>query len=213
MTISVVHITVRPEQAVAVYGMWRERAASDKWDYWIVHDVCGPVVPHSVDGGYKVLVAPGVGPVLALNFGAFVSEGDVIVTAADDLEPPVGWDALVSGRLANRMGFPAVLAVSDAVQARLLTHPILTRERWVQQDRVVVAPVYDASHGLYGDDEFTERAYGDGVVVEARDVVFRHHNPAVTGKGKDAAFLNHNSKDNAEMGRRLFLSRNPGCSR
>ena len=65
---------------------------------------------------------------------------------------------------------------------------------------------------MYSDNEFTHRAYRDGVVIEARDLVFEHRHP-YAGKGAwDATYERQNRSVNYDIGFRLFCERNPGVA-
>jgi hypothetical protein len=85
---------------------------------------------------------------------------------------------------------------------------ILTRARYEQQGHLF-APAY---FGVFSDDEFTFRAYRDGVVREARDLPFRHHHPIFAGKPAsewDATHRAQNAPARYREGREVFIRRNP----
>jgi hypothetical protein len=206
MKISVIHATVRPEQALAVFAHWKAHAITADWEYIIVCSQGKPRVP--ISGEYQLVICPEPGIVAAYNFGASRSTGDIIMVAADDLYAPQGWDATVALLMGDTTK-AKVLAVGDGLRTdRLLCHPILTRKRYEDQGMVIASPSYALSDGIYADNEFTERAYADGVMIEARDIVFRHDHPMRHGN-TDAVALEHNKDSNYEKGRRIFAQRNP----
>lgn len=63
---------------------------------------------------------------------------------------------------------------------------------------------------VFSDNEFTHRAYKDGVVIDARErLTFTHAHP-VFGAGKwDATYEHNNRKDRYERGKATFNLRNP----
>jgi hypothetical protein len=82
----------------------------------------------------------------------------------------------------------------------------LTRARFRHQ-RTLFDPGYT---GLYSDDEFSFRAYQDGVVVDARDLVLTHDHPNYNPSlAMDETYLRQNDPERERAGRRLFLHRNP----
>jgi len=88
----------------------------------------------------------------------------------------------------------------------LLCMAILTRAR-LRQQQTLFHPGYT---GLYSDDEFSFRAYQDGVVIDARDLVLTHDHPNYnTAQSMDETYLRQNDPERERAGRRLFLERNP----
>lgn len=208
MLTTVIHPTIRPEKAIAAFQLWRDRAGSGHaWQYFLVLDFDGPAIQ---DGeGYRVIRAPGKGVVQAINHAASLVPGGIIVVATDDLEPPPDWLHSINTRMPSAT-IPAVLAVSDGLRKdKLLCHPILTTARLYQQGGRVFDPAFDACGGIFADNHFTARAYADDVVIEARDLVFRHNHPSLTQQGMDAAGQAQNSPENYANGLQLYRQLNP----
>ena len=68
-------------------------------------------------------------------------------------------------------------------------------------------PEYQEADGLYSDNEFTDRAYADGVVIEAKEIVFKHENPIFTGQAGDELHKNHNKPENYQKGKAIYEKR------
>ena len=68
-------------------------------------------------------------------------------------------------------------------------------------------PEYQESDGIYSDNEFTGRAYADGVVIERRDIIFKHENPLFTGGQPDDLIKNHNKPEHYEKGKAIYEKR------
>jgi hypothetical protein len=167
-------------------------------------------------GGFNVvLVEPGGGCVRAWNAAAAASRGRVLIQMSDDWTPPHHWDNVILWRLKDAVEKPiaAVLAISDGIRTdKLLCMAILTRPYYLAQKHETTGEPY-LFHpdylGVYSDNEFTVRAYENGVVVEARDVIFRHEHPLATGQPLDAIYLAQNSRERYAHGLQVFNRRNP----
>jgi hypothetical protein len=61
---------------------------------------------------------------------------------------------------------------------------IMTQSRLKKQGHMF-HPDYQESDGIYSDNEFTERAYAEQAVVEARHIQFKHENPMFAGGNPD----------------------------
>ena len=68
-------------------------------------------------------------------------------------------------------------------------------------------PEYQESDGLYSDNEFTDLAYLDQVIVEARHIQFKHDNPLFNGGNADDQLKNHNKPENYQKGKAIYERR------
>ena len=209
---SLIHATRgRPKQMIECRDLWLARAydpamvqhvfVCDKDDSPEVMQVCQDYV--------SVVIEPGGGCVAAWNKGAELSSGNILVQLSDDWVPPMHWDKIIVDRLGSKAHDQAVLAVSDGIiredgkMTDCLCLAILTRERWLYQGHMF-HPDYKS---VYSDNEFTERAYQDGVVVEARDVIFEHKHP-INGSAKmDATYEAQNAPERYKAGLEAFTRR------
>lgn len=156
------------------------------------------------------------GSVEAWNRAAGMTRGALIIQMQDDLELPLGWDSALIDRLLTKVGLswpqvPIVVAVSDGYRKdKLLCTAICNRKRYEQQGEFLHA----GYQSVFSDDEFTIRAYADSLdgkclLVEARDIVFRHehayHNPKVP---MDDTYRRENSAEAYAIGSTLFRRRN-----
>lgn len=173
---------------------------SIEWLFMVDHDDPENYVPH---GGIRC--NPG-GIINAWNQGAKMAVGRIIVQMSDDWSPPRHWDTLISTAM-GATNEEKVLAVSDGHrQDKLLCMAILTQSRLWKQGHLF-HPDYQESDGIYSDNEFTERAYADGVVIEAKHIVLNHENPMFTGGKQDEHFKNHNKPANYEKGKAIYEKR------
>lgn len=157
---------------------------------------------------YRHAVSPSTGHGAAVNAAAAVSRGKVFVVISDDFEPFPGWDdALLAKIPEDRQGKPWVMAVNDCVRTDILmTIQVLSRELYEQRGWVM-CPEYV---GIYNDTDFTARAYKEGLVIEARDLRFRHVHPIVHKDVEwDETYKRSNAHQRYVDGRKTFLKHHP----
>jgi hypothetical protein len=178
---SICHTTARPNEWRAGYEAWCAAAQStllfeyvlcldERWgfdpqnppDVWRSHThiVWNQGRKCSVDGW---------------NTAAAAARGQVLILNADDFRPPESWDKKlleVIPDLKNEF----VIEVSSskpASEQRLLVLGILSRRRY---ERLGYA-LYPEYESMYSDNEFTEHARKDQVVIDARHLEFHHYHP------------------------------------
>ena len=151
--------------------------------------------------------------VAAWNQAAIASAGRVLVQVSDDWSPPKGWDSKLREVYSHLdpANFPFVIAVSDGHRKDdLLCMAILSRSRWRDQDGEIFSHEYES---MYSDNEFSFRAFRDGVVIDARNIEFTHHHPAF-GKGvMDETYKRQNAPEKYRSGLETFIRRNPDAPR
>jgi hypothetical protein len=144
---------------------------------------------------------PGVGPVAAWNEAARRSCGEVLVQLSDDWKPTKGWDTAILNAIGDTSK-PAVLAISDGHRTDdLLCMAILTRARYQAQGHLFHPEFFS----MFSDNWFSECAFRDGVVIDARDrITFEHMHPAF-GKGKmDETYARSNHSKNYKTGQSIM---------
>jgi hypothetical protein len=149
-------------------------------------------------GRHVEIAVPGT-CVKAWNAAAQKSRGAILLQLSDDWIPVQNWDELILARLDPAK--PQVLAISDGYRKdRLLCMAILTRKRYEQQG-YMFHPEFES---MFSDDWFTHAAYKDGVVVEARDIVFTHDHPHRTNVEMDATYQRNNLPERYHRGEATF---------
>jgi len=196
--ISLLHATRgRFQQAAGARRKWMEKAANqDAIEHIFALDADDAESLQYLTLWRNVVVAPGGGPVRAWNAAAEACNGRVLIQLSDDWEPPMGWDQIILDRIGDTSK-PAVLQVSDGHRTDdLLCMAILTRARYIEQGYLFHPDFFS----MYSDDWFSECARRDGVVIDARDVVFEHLHP-VFGKAEvDATYARSNMRCNYDQG-------------
>ena len=138
------------------------------------------------------------------NFAARESRGAILVTSADDLFPPPMWDADISAVMpADKSEFIIATDNGPHSSKTLISHPIMSRalyNRW----GYLFYPEYES---VYADDDLTEHANLEGVVVNAQHIVFDHRHP-LFGRGKmDEVYSKQNRPEAYLVGEKILLKR------
>ena len=194
---------------------------------------------HLKEYRHLVVDAP-AGCVKAWNALASVSQGKVLVQVSDDWIPPIHWDEFFwqaleketkkrGGKDAEVGSVPLAVAVSDGHRTDdLLCMAILTRARYEQQrddlgtknpldpskavlgEPYLFAPEY---FSMFSDNEYSLRAFRDGIVVDLRnEIAFIHQHPVFEGKPVaewDETYKRQNDAKHYEQGYAVFCKRNP----
>lgn len=206
--ISLLHATRgRPEEPLKCRQLWFDMASKpDRVEHVFAiddDDVIGKTA--LADYHPHVVKQPGLGCVGAWNLAAEKSTGDILIQLSDDWLPVKGWDDIVEQRLGLKK--PAVLQISDGHRKDdLLCMAILNRKRMDQVGHFL-PPAYT---GIFSDDEFSFRAFDDGVIVDARDVQFTHDHPNYNpAKEMDETYMNQNKAEKHREAKAIFIERNP----
>lgn len=205
MKISLLHATLnRTTQANAARAKWLELAQSPADIEHIFAVDPDDQTWTELDQSSQIVTTcrPNMGCVAAWNLAALWSSGEIMIQMSDDWTPPLFWDRIILSRLDTMQS--QVLAISDGHRTdHLLCMAIITRQRYREQGYTMFHPRY---RGVFSDDHLTAMAYGQGRVVEARDVVFVHDHPLWTGGLLDDTYRRQNAPERYRDGQRVFAS-------
>lgn len=212
---SVCHTTARvPDGWVRSYEHWmRECFSQERVEYILCVDaeheasVRTFIDRHNfavtlvVNGGRQSAVA-------GWNRAAEAAQGKILICNADDCFAPHHWDQrLVEEihRVHKSFDEPFVIHVGTESprDETLMAFSFLSAARYNQLG-YVFWPEYI---GMYGDDDFTEHAYRDGVVIDARHLVFRHEHPVMGTAKNDAIYQRQNRPEAYRIGQEIFARR------
>jgi hypothetical protein len=163
------------------------------------------------------------------NKAAEISHGKFLINVADDLFPPEHWDTLLLRELNNLSGGgkhdgfgthgqhwserEVVLDVETgapgwtAAGSGLLTFCFVTRKYYNRYGYLL----YPGYLTVYSDNDFTDQARKDGVVVDARHLKFEHRHPIYDPNVKtDAVYENQSRSEAWEIGRKVYIERSRG---
>lgn len=148
-------------------------------------------------------------PVAAWNLGAGISRGDLIVQMSDDWIPSLHWDVKLLDEVKdiNLDLEPVVIAIDDGNRRdQLLCMAIMSRARFIQQGKLMFNPEYES---VYSDNEFSKKAWEDGIVIDARDrILFEHLHPAFNKSEMDDTYRKSNSDERYKKGKEIFERNN-----
>lgn len=212
MTISLLHATRgRVQGAIAARNRWLVAAEfSDRIEHIFAFDRDDMDSAAGLSAYRHVVVEErDKGCVAAWNLAARASSGQILIQLSDDWLPIRNWDTKIEARFRD-ISKPGVLRVSDGRRVDdLLAFAIFTRAYLELLGGDFLALDY---FGVYSDDEFSLRAYQNGVVVDARDIVFEHCHPSFSpGAVYDETHRRQNNAARYREGRKIFLRRNPSA--
>jgi hypothetical protein len=207
MTFSLCHTSARPAEWRAARDLWLSRAAHrGRVEHLICLDVGSPLGEGPVEPSRLVWNDFRHDCVTGWNAAAGRSTGDVLIAMADDFEPPEGWDdelEAVIGDPSREVVVDVATGVRMTDNAELLALSIETRARY-RRLGYLFYPMY---RSMFCDDDFTEHAVADGVVVKARHLLFQHHHPVSGEVAWDEVYLKQNSPDRYAGGQSILLHR------
>lgn len=207
MTFSLVHPSrgrvARAEEAVTE---WRRRATGR---YSLEHILSVDRDDADLDGyrrladrlDSRLIVHPNRRMVEAMNRGAAAATGEIIVAMSDDFGCPDGWDAALVETIGGRE--LAAVLVDDAVNARILTIPIVTAA-FYRRLGYIYHPDYIS---MWADDDLTEVARRENALIDARHLRFPHRHMFVSLAPADATYARQNSNRAWWHGWRVYEKR------
>lgn len=216
---SILHTSARPDKWRVVYDEWMRKAVHpEDVEYVLVVDPRWgfDLQPWRYDSRLdNILVEQNTGRrcyVDGVNIAARASSGSILIVNADDQFPCEQWDMALAQ--AQFLGGEFVIEVDCGGrehERRIMPMPILSRARYEKLGYVFVTEYESMS----ADNDFYEAAYHDGVVIDARHLLFPHKHPLYEndwkGTGKDprwdAAYQAQNRREASELGRAIFERR------
>lgn len=157
------------------------------------------------------------------NYAAQLSRGKFLINVADDLFPPEHWDTLLLQELTTirtatrhtnestdwadqeialdiETGAPHWTAAGSG----LLTFCFITR-KYYERYGYMLYPEYIS---VYSDNDFTDQARRDGVVVNAKHLKFDHRHPIYDKNvATDSVYEGQSSPEAWEVGRKTYIKR------
>jgi hypothetical protein len=182
----------RPEAVEHIFAVDRDDVTSRRWLR-----------------SFKHVVSEDATCVAAWNLAAKAARADVFLQLSDDWVPSRGWDTALAKAYAGHAPalVPFALWIDDGTRKdSLMCMAICSRARWRQQGDELFSPEYES---MFSDNEYSYRAFRDGVVIDARHITFTHTHP-VFGKGDwDATYRRQNAPEKYARGLATFKLRNP----
>ena len=233
---SILHTSARPDKWRAVYDDWMAKCVHpEDVEYVLVIDPRWgfPTDPAQYDSALdNIVVEVNTGRrcyVDGVNIAARASSGSILIVNADDQFPCERWDeklkfpcerwdekllSVIAAGDSEGWGFavPFVIEVDcggKEHERRIMPMPILSRARY-EKLGYVFFPEYES---MWADNDFFEAANRDGIVIDARHLLFPHRHPMIENwKGRnderwDAAYQAQNRVEAYEIGKKIFEKR------
>jgi hypothetical protein len=207
-TFSLAYTSVREQMIGPVVEMWR-KAASGKHSIEVVISVDGnrPDCLAAAKGvpDAKVVIQ-GEEPFNSTrgwNAAAAGTTGKVIICVADDFKPCQDWDEKMFTLKTGWVDEDWVIHTEDGYVHNICVLSILTRKRY-NRFGYVFYPQYES---LFSDTEFTEVAYLEGRVIDAKHILMEHVHPDCNKRLRDHHDTIHASQARWTMGEMLFKYR------
>lgn len=200
--ISLLHATRgRPAQAAATRREWLNAAKNaDAIEHIFAIDAEDAASEPLQIFRHVLVKKSNAGSVAAWNLAASHSSGGILVQVSDDFHPPLHWDVAILARLPDSTK-PAVLAVHDGHRIdSLLCIAILTRARYLATGYLF----HPGFFSVFSDNHFTRAATLDNVIVDGRDLTFRHDHPVFTGAASDPTYARQNASQHYAAGQKLY---------
>lgn len=210
MKFGLVYPTRRPHCIEDVVKLWEGRAGPRAEYKWCVGVNATDVetATRARQLGLRVAAA-GANYVAGVNAAAQVllAECDVLIVVSDDFVPALRWDEALTGVInewARGKGtVDFVVLVHDGGEGSLATLPIVGTDR-VTRFGYLLYPGYAS---LFSDTELTYRANLDGVLIDARHLLFEHMHPVNQKRPEDSVDREHASTARWDAGKILFNDR------
>lgn len=203
MTFSIIHASrSRPKKSFEAMTRWVNRAASDDFELIVSLDNDDPMLGKYQDvySGlkfpYTFQIADNKSSVEAINRGARIAQGNILIVVADDQDCPTNWLPKLQRMCLGQSDF--VLKVKDGFQNRIITMPIMDRA-YYNRDKHIYNPKF--SH-LFCDTWFTDLAYKRGRVI-SKNITFKHNQYSIIGTQPDEIYKKNNAT--YESGKKTYL--------
>jgi len=207
---SICHTTARPKKWKVAYNTWLNQAKHpEDVEYVLV-----------VDARWGFTELPKLRPqdkvvwntdkmclVGGANVACANATGQILIINSDDVFPSKGWDEAL-GALIDKdpLSEEFVIHTSSGTPAdskHLMVCQILSRARY----RRLGYGLYPGYDSMYADDDFSEHARYDGVVIDARHLVFTHVHPVYSKTEWDPVYEHENKKASYAKGEAILATR------
>lgn len=139
----------------------------------------------------------------AVNEGAKIATGDIILVLSDDFDCPQNWDELIINAFGGQKC--KLLKVFDGVQKWIITLPIMDMDYYKMQGYVYF-PLY--KH-MFADTHMSHKGDLEGNIIWRNDLLFEHKHYS-TGKSKKDA-VNIKADSTWEIGEAVYLNQIKMC--
>lgn len=202
---SLAYTSVRENMIAPIVDLWR-KTASGKYPIEVVIAVDGN--SHGCLEAAKgvpdaVVVVQSEEPfncVRGWNAAAAKTTGKVIIAVADDFKPCQDWDEKLFTLKSGWVDEDWVAHTEDGYVHDICVLSILTRKRY-ERFGYLFYPKYES---MFCDTEFTQVAYREGRVINAKHILMEHMHPDCNKRPRDNFDTAHASSSRWQRGEMLF---------
>lgn len=212
---SLLHASARPQAWRASHDAWLSNAVKPVTVEYILcchssdvsaflHDVLATESECPI-GDFRLVNNVGTNSAVAnWNKAAKISTGDVLLLIADDAFPCKRWDLELAGVLPD-LGEHVIRTSTGGMADNygLIIHPIMTRA-YYERYGYVLYPEYQHVHC---DTDFTRQAERDGVIIEARHLLFPHRHFSHGDCPEDDVYRRANGPESQRVGAEVLAKR------
>ena len=139
------------------------------------------------------------------NVAAAASTGKFLITVADDWLPPKNWDLELLKLIPDLEKESVVWVRTGAPSEEIMFFSLLTRPYYERKGYIF----YPEYIGMFADNDFTECALKDGVVIDARDrlPVFQHFHPDYGTAQADEIYVRQHRSEAWRVGQNVYNRR------
>lgn len=201
--ISIIHPSrSRPQQAFDAYKRWTSQIGSDfeyvlsldlddktKFDYFELF----------MGTGILITVNTNRSAVDAINHGATLTNGELLIQISEDFYCPMNWGRIILQAVEGKEDF--LLKTDDGTQGWIVTLPIMDR-RFYEANGYFYFPDY--AH-MFCDTDLTHKADIQKKLIIRNDIKFQHNHYTTKKTAKDD--LNDRADKTWNQGQQLYMKR------
>ena len=137
----------------------------------------------------------------ACNNAALISTGDCIIVLSDDFETPENWNTLLKEKI-GKNDFYGIL-INDGISGAtgdIMSLPIISRKLYLKLGYLYHPDFFS----LFADNALLDVCKKLDCLIDARDLLFKHHHYTVGLSQKDATYSRENSLSAYNMGVKAY---------
>lgn len=202
--ISIIHPSRnRVSKSVATANSWIENSINKDFEWITSIDSDDPQLLDYINSqpfyhNFRVVYYNNKSSVEAINKGAALCNGDIIMVVSDDTDCFYGWDVALLNEVKGKTDW--ILKTRDGIQDWIITMPVMDRQYYNRTKRIY----YHGYKHLFCDTDLTCEADITGRKLTSR--LYFPHNHYSIGKSTLDSVYSKNDKTN-EQGEKLFLER------
>jgi hypothetical protein len=148
--------------------------------------------------GWNIIVNENRSAVDAINEGAKISQGRILIVISDDFDCPAAWGKQILDTTVGKRDW--IMKTPDGIQKRIITLPIMDRS-YYNRFGYIYFPEY---RHMWADTELTDVAEFTGRLIRA-NIPFEHNHYSIGKNGKDEVSIRADAT--YEDGKKLYNER------